>query len=123
MAMGKKILIIDDSATIRKLVATVLSSAGYEVFEAEDGQIGLDALARDAMDLVLTDQNMPNMDGLTFVRKAREQSNCRTTPILLLTNESGDELKLKGKEAGATGWLVKPLNPVQLLGVVKRLLG
>lgn len=121
--MSKKILMIDDSASVRKLVATVLVSAGYAVIEAEDGQLGLDALARDKVDLVLTDQNMPTMDGLTFVRRAREQENCRNTPILLLTAESGDELKLKGKEAGATGWLVKPLNPVQLLNVVKRLIG
>lgn len=121
--MSKKILVIDDSATVRKLVGTVLASAGYTVLEAEDGQLGLAALASEPVDLVLTDQNMPQMDGLSFVTRAREQANCKSTPILLLTSESGEELKLKGKAAGATGWLVKPLNPVQLLNVVQKLLG
>lgn len=121
--MSKTILIVDDTNSIRKMVATVLTGAGYQVVEAEDGQKALDAIQNQSVDLIFTDQNMPNMDGLTFVSHIRQRPGYEKTPILVLTTESGDELKVKGRDAGATGWLVKPFNPVQLMAMVKKVLG
>jgi len=105
------------------MVAFTLKSAGYEVVEAVDG---VDALAKakaKAMNLVLTDQNMPRMDGLALVRSLRLLPGYRTAPILILTTESGTEMKNQGRAAGATGWLVKPFDPQRLLEVVRKLLG
>ena len=98
----KTILAVDDSATMREMVAFVLESAGYRVIEAEDGAQGLDRASHTPVDLVITDQNMPNMDGLTLVRSLRELRDYKSVPILLLTTESSDSMKQQGRAAGAT---------------------
>lgn len=123
--MGKTILAVDDSTSIRQMVAFTLKSAGYTVIEAADGVEGLAKANAHAhsINLVLTDQNMPNMDGLTLIRTLRGLSPFATTPILMLTTESSDTMKVQGKAAGATGWLVKPFDPHKLLEVVKKVIG
>ena len=121
--MPKTILIIDDSASIRQMVAFTLKAHGYAVIEAADGVEGLVHAKAHEFDLVLTDLNMPNMDGITLVKALRGLPKCGATPILMLTTESADAKRMQGKEAGATGWLVKPFNPQKLLEVVKRFLG
>lgn len=121
--MAKAVLSVDDSSSIRQMVAFTLKSAGYEVVEAADGQEGLDKAKQRNFDLVLTDQNMPRMDGLTLIKGLRGLPSYRTTPILMLTTESGDAMKAQGKAAGATGWLVKPFDPQKLLEVVKKVIG
>jgi two-component system chemotaxis response regulator CheY len=118
----KTVLAVDDSATMREMVALVLESAGYRVIEAEDGVKGLDRARAAPVDLVITDQNMPNMDGITLVRALRELSEYKSVPILLLTTESSDSMKSQGRAAGATGWLVKPFDPATLLEVVQKVL-
>jgi len=121
--MSKTILIVDDSTAIRQMVAFTLKSDGYVVIEAVDGEEALAMANAQAIDLVLTDQNMPNMDGLTLVKTLRGLPKFASTPILILTTESGDAKKKEGKESGANGWLVKPFNPHTLLNVVKKFLG
>ena len=119
----RTILAVDDSPSIRQMVVFTLKGAGYEVFEASDGQDGLEkALARRA-DLVLTDQNMPRMDGITLIQSLRKLSEYSVTPILVLTTESSDEMKAKGRAAGATGWLIKPFDPKRLIEVVRKIIG
>lgn len=121
--MGKVVLSVDDSASIRQMVAFTLKGAGYEVLEAVDGEDGLaKAKARNA-DLILTDQNMPKMDGLTLIKSLRGLPQYRSVPILMLTTESSDAMKAAGRAAGATGWLVKPFDPGKLLEVVKKVIG
>jgi two-component system chemotaxis response regulator CheY len=120
--MAKTILAVDDSASIRQMVNFTLKSAGYEVVEAIDGQDGLDKAKYCQANLVLTDQNMPRMDGITLIKSLRQMSQYRGVPILVLTTESSDEMKAKGRAAGATGWLVKPFNPQRLLDVVAKVL-
>ena len=121
--MAKTILTVDDSLSIRQMVTFTLKSAGYEVLEAVDGMDGLEKAKANQIDLVLTDQNMPRMDGLTLVRSLRALPKHRTTPILILTTESTDEMKAQGRAAGATGWLVKPFDPQKLIAVVRKVLG
>lgn len=121
--MPKKILTVDDSASIRQMVSFTLKSAGYEVGEAADGQAGLNQAQAGRFDLVLTDQNMPVMDGLSMIRALRKMPGYGATPILMLTTESSEQMKAMGRAAGATGWLVKPFDPQKLLDVVKRLVG
>jgi two-component system chemotaxis response regulator CheY len=121
--MAKSILAVDDSASIRQMVAFTLKGAGYEVVEAVDGQDGLNKSKAKTFNLVLTDQNMPNMDGLTLIKSLRAAPSYKTVPILMLTTESGDAMKAQGKAAGATGWLVKPFDPQKLLDVVKKVIG
>ncbi|MFB9157842.1 response regulator [Chromobacterium violaceum] len=121
--MPKKILTVDDSASIRQMVSFTLKNAGYEVAEAVDGNAGLSKAQSMQFDLVLTDQNMPGMDGLTLIRSLRKQPSYNSTPILMLTTESSDQMKALGRAAGASGWLVKPFDPQKLLDVVKRLVG
>ena len=123
--MAKIVLAVDDSVSIRQMVSFVLKSANYEVLEAEDGRAGLNKAKDGAqqIDLVLTDQNMPNMDGLTLIRELRMLPKYKTVPILMLTTEAGDDMKTKGRAAGATGWLVKPFDPARLLEVVKKVIG
>ncbi|MDP2788418.1 MAG: response regulator [Pseudomonadota bacterium] len=121
--MGKLVLTVDDSASIRQMVAFTLRSAGYEVIEAVDGVDGLNKAKSKVADLVLTDQNMPEMDGLTLIRTLRALPDYRSKPILMLTTESSDAMKAAGKAAGATGWLVKPFDPQKLLEVVKKVIG
>jgi len=121
--MGKKILAVDDSPTIRQMVTHTLCSAGYEVIEAEDGLDGLEKARRERVSLVLTDHNMPRMDGLTLVRSLRALPDYKTAPILVLTTESSDDIKAQGRAAGATGWMVKPFDPQRLVDVVKKVIG
>jgi len=121
--MGKIVLTVDDSASIRQMVSFTLKSAGYEVVEAVDGEDGLNKAKQKSVNLVLTDQNMPKMDGLTLIKSLRTLPQYRSTPILMLTTESSDAMKSAGKAAGATGWLVKPFDPQKLLEVVKKVIG
>lgn len=123
--MAKIILAVDDSTSIRQMVAFTLKSAGYAVIEAADGQEGLDKAnaSADTISLVLTDQNMPKIDGLTLIKTLRGLPKFVATPILMLTTESSDDMKAQGKAAGATGWLVKPFDPHKLLEVVKKVIG
>jgi len=116
------ILAVDDSASMRQMVAFTLKGAGYNVIEAADGQEALDKARAENIDLVLTDQNMPRMDGITLVQNLRGLAAYATTPILILTTESGADMKAKGKAAGATGWLVKPFDPGKLLDVVRKVI-
>ena len=118
-----KILAVDDSASMRGMVAFTLRGAGHEVTEAENGQLALDAARTSAFELVLADVNMPVMDGIAMVRELRALDAYKGVPILMLTTESHTEKKMEGKAAGATGWLVKPFDPEQLLATVKRVLG
>jgi len=121
--MAKTILAVDDSTSIRQMVSFTLKGAGYDVVEAVDGQDGLDKAKSKTINLVLTDQNMPKMDGLTLIKSLRGLPQYKTTPILMLTTEAGDDMKAKGKAAGATGLLVKPFDPQKLLDVVKKVIG
>ncbi len=120
--MPKKILAVDDSATMRHLVRMTLTQSGYEVVEAEDGAKALQTASVATFDLVLSDINMPIMNGLDLVRNLRKLAQYRFTPILLLTTESLVAKKQEGKAAGATGWLVKPFDPEQLLATVAKVL-
>ncbi len=113
--MSKTILAVDDSASLRQMVAFTLKRAGYNVIEAADGQEGFEVAQANQIDLVLADQNMPRMDGITLVKSLRATQGFRATPILILTTESSDEMKSKGKAAGATGWMVKPFDPNKLI--------
>lgn len=121
--MPKTILAVDDSTSIRQMVAFTLQSSGYDVVEAVDGLDGLDKAKSKTFNLILTDQNMPRMDGLTLVRTLRALAQYATTPILILTTESSDEMKAQGRAAGATGWLVKPFDPEKLIEVVRKVIG
>lgn len=121
--MSKTILTVDDSASIRQMVSFTLKSAGYTVMEAVDGADGLSKAKMKSVDLVLTDQNMPNMDGLTLIKSLRMLPQYKSTPILMLTTESSDAMKASGRAAGATGWLVKPFDPQKLIEVVKKVVG
>jgi two-component system chemotaxis response regulator CheY len=117
------ILAVDDSASMRQMVSFTLKSAGYQVTEASDGQDALNKAKIGQFDLVLTDVNMPVMDGIQLVQELRALANYKFTPILMLTTESAVDKKMEGKKAGATGWLVKPFNPEQLLSTIKKVLG
>ncbi len=116
------ILAVDDSASMRKMVSFTLVGAGFKVVEAVDGQDAFEKAQTQHFDLVLTDQNMPRLDGLGLTRKLREHPNFKTTPILMLTTESSDLMKQAGRAAGATGWLVKPFDPARLLEVIKKVI-
>lgn len=118
-----RILAVDDSASMRQMVSFTLKGAGHDVVEAADGQQALDKAKGTQVDLVLSDVNMPVMDGLTLVKELRALPNYKFTPILMLTTESTGDKKMEGKKAGATGWLVKPFNPDQLLATIKKVLG
>ena len=121
--MAKTILAVDDSGSLRQMLVFTLKAAGYQVVEAVDGRDGLDKAKQQYFDLVLTDQNMPNMDGLTLIRSLRALPSYARVPILMLTTESSDEMKSEGRTAGATGWLVKPFDPNRLTEVVRKVLG
>lgn len=118
--MPKTIMTVDDASTMRRMISFTLREAGHTVLEAEDGAQALKVLAGRPVDLVITDVNMPNMDGISLTRQLRTQPAYRTTPIILLTTESAPEKKAAGKAAGATGWLVKPFQQDQLLAVLAR---
>ncbi len=117
------ILAVDDSASIRQMVSFTLTGAGFNVIQARDGQEGLEAARKGRVSAVLTDQNMPRMDGLSLIRALRELPDYRAVPILVLTTESGDELKSKARAAGANGWLVKPFEPTRLVEVIRKVAG
>jgi two-component system chemotaxis response regulator CheY len=121
--MAKTILAVDDSGSLRQMVAFSLKAAGYQVIEAVDGQDGLEKAKNQVVDLVLTDQNMPRMDGLTLIKSLRAMPSYQRVPILMLTTESSDDMKAKGRAAGANGWLVKPFDPQKLTEVVKKVIG
>jgi two-component system chemotaxis response regulator CheY len=114
------ILAVDDSASMRQMVSFTLKNAGYEVVEAVDGEDAFDKARSREFDLVLTDQNMPRLDGIGLTRRLREQPRFKSTPILILTTESSDQMKQAGRDAGATGWLVKPFDPNKLIEVIKK---
>jgi len=123
--MNKRVLILDDSRTIRTSVKYTLQKSGYEVLLAENGVEGLKVLKEnssmsDRPQMIITDINMPKMDGIEFIKEVKKDRQFKFIPILVLTTESQAEMKNKGKEAGAAGWLVKPFSPEQLTGVVKR---
>ena len=121
--MSKIIMTVDDSASMRQMVSFTLKQAGYEVLEAVDGKDALSKLTGATAHMVLTDLNMPNMDGIELIRNLRASPTCKFLPLVLLTTESQAEKKQEGKAAGATGWIVKPFKPEQLLAVVKKVLG
>ena len=121
--MSARILVVDDSASMRQMVAFALSSAGFSVDEAEDGQVALGRAQGQKFNAVVTDVNMPNMDGISLIRELRALPTYKFTPILTLTTESTTEKKMEGKDAGATGWIVKPFNPEKLLATVNKVLG
>jgi two-component system chemotaxis response regulator CheY len=118
--MAKKALTVDDSRTMREMVSFTLKGAGYEVVEAEDGKDALAKLTGNKVDVVITDLNMPNMNGFELIRALRADGNYKFTPILMLTTEGDGSKKEEGKAAGATGWIVKPFNPEKLVEVVKK---
>jgi len=117
------VLAVDDSASMRQMVAFTLKGAGYTVVEAVDGVDALNKAKMQKFDCVVTDVNMPNMDGITLIKELRALPNYRFVPMLMLTTESGMDKKQQGKAAGATGWIVKPFNPDQLLKTIKKVLG
>lgn len=123
MKMSKIIMSVDDSASVRQMVSFTLEGAGYEVVEAVDGKDALAKAGRSQVHMVITDLNMPNMDGIELIRAIRTMTGYKFIPILLLTTESQSAKKQDAKAAGATGWIVKPFKPDQLLAVVKRVLG
>lgn len=118
-----KILAVDDSASIRQMVSFTLKGAGHTVIEATDGAQALQIAKGQSVDLVLSDVNMPVMDGIELVKNLRQLPSYKFTPILMLTTESAGDKKNEGKSAGATGWIVKPFNPDQLLTTIKKVLG
>jgi two-component system chemotaxis response regulator CheY len=121
--MSKIIMTVDDSASVRQMVSFTLRQSGYQVIEAVDGRDALSKLNGSSIHMLLTDLNMPNMDGIELIRKVRMSPSCKFIPIVMLTTESQAEKKQEGKTAGATGWIVKPFRPEQLLAVVKKVLG
>jgi two-component system chemotaxis response regulator CheY len=121
--MGKTVLVVDDSSTMRQMVAYTLTSAGYQVVEAGNGKEAVGKLNGGAKPaLVVTDLNMPEMDGITLIQEIRKMPAFKFTPILMLTTESADDKKKAGQAAGATGWIVKPFNPEQMLKVIQKVL-
>jgi two-component system chemotaxis response regulator CheY len=121
--MNKSILIVDDSPSVRQMVEATLKSANYLVTTAEDGQVALDICANKQFDFVLTDLNMPRVDGITLVKSLRAKPTFSSTPIVVLTTEVNDTVKAQGKVAGATGWMVKPFDPRKLLQIVAKVIG
>jgi two-component system chemotaxis response regulator CheY len=118
--MTMKILTVDDSRTMRDMLRLALTGAGFQVVQAVDGKDGLDVLEREDPQLVITDINMPKMDGFGFIEGARRIDRFRVVPILVLTTESDAEKKQRARSAGATGWIVKPFDPVKLVDVIRR---
>ncbi len=121
--MSKTIMTVDDSASVRQMVSFTLKGAGYEVVEAVDGKDALTKLNSAQVQMIITDLNMPNLDGIGLMKEVRANPSYKFVPIIMLTTESQDAKKQEGKAAGATGWIVKPFKPDQLLAVVKKVLG
>lgn len=120
--MSKLILTADDSASIRNMVKFTLKTAGYDCLEAADGKQALELVKKNKIDMIITDLNMPNMNGIELIKETRKTPGYRFIPIVMLTTESEQSKKMEGKKAGATGWIVKPFNQQQLLAVVKKVL-
>jgi two-component system, chemotaxis family, chemotaxis protein CheY len=120
--MARTIMTVDDSASVRQMVKFTLTEAGYEVVEAVDGADALTKLAGTEVHMVITDLNMPNLDGIGLIQQVRQSANHRFTPIIMLTTESQDSKKQEGRAAGATGWIVKPFKPEQLIAVIQKVL-
>ncbi len=121
MALNKTILIVDDSASLRQVVAITLRGAGYDVLEAGDGKDALGKLIGQRVHLIISDVNMPNMDGITFLKEVKKNPQYRFTPVIMLTTEGSDDKKRLGQEAGAKAWMVKPFQPQQMLAAVAKL--
>jgi two-component system chemotaxis response regulator CheY len=120
--MAKNVLVVDDSSSVRQVVSIALKSAGYDVTEACDGKDALNKLNGQKVHLIISDVNMPNMDGITFVKEVKKLPNYKFTPIIILTTESQDEKKREGQAAGARAWVVKPFQPAQMLAAVAKLI-
>lgn len=121
--MAKTIMTVDDSASVRQMVSFTLKQQGYQVVEACDGKDALQKLTGQKVDMIVTDLNMPNLDGIGLIKGVRANPTYKFVPIVMLTTESQDSRKQEGKAAGATGWIVKPFKPEQLLAVVKKVIG
>ena len=119
-AIAPTVLAVDDSATMRSMLASALTQAGYNVVEAGDGAEALERLRATPVDAVITDHNMPRMDGLALTRALRAEPATQRLPVLVLTTEAGDDLKQLGRAAGATGWLLKPFDPARLAEVLRK---
>ncbi|AVO53618.1 response regulator [Ectopseudomonas mendocina] len=120
--MAKTILIVDDSASIRQVVGMTLKSAGYDVLEGIDGKDALGKLDGRKVHLIISDVNMPNMDGITFLKNVKQLPAYKFTPVIMLTTEAGDNKKAEGQAAGAKAWVVKPFQPAQMLTAVSKLI-
>jgi two-component system chemotaxis response regulator CheY len=120
--MSKTVMIVDDSASLRQVVGIALRGAGYEVIEACDGRDAISKLAGQKVHLIISDVNMPNMDGITFVKNVKQMPNYKFTPVIMLTTESEDGKKQEGQAAGAKAWVVKPFQPAQLLAAASKLI-
>jgi two-component system chemotaxis response regulator CheY len=119
--MAKNILIVDDSASVRQVLNITLKGAGYDVIEATDGKDGLSKLTGQKVHLIISDVNMPNMDGISFVTAVKQLPNYKFTPVIMLTTESQEERKRQGQAAGAKAWMVKPFKPDQMLAAIEKL--
>jgi two-component system chemotaxis response regulator CheY len=119
--MSKTIMIVDDSASIRQVVGIALRGAGYQVLEACDGKDALSKLTGDKIHLIISDVNMPNMDGITFVKQIKQHPRYKFTPVIMLTTEAGKDKMAEGRAAGAKAWVVKPFQPPQMLDAVSKL--
>ncbi|AZF15631.1 MULTISPECIES: response regulator [unclassified Pseudomonas] len=120
--MAKNVLVVDDSSSVRQVVGIALKSAGYDVIEASDGKDALSKLNGQKVHLIISDVNMPNMDGITFVKEVKKLANYKFTPIIMLTTESQESKKAEGQAAGAKAWVVKPFQPAQMLAAVSKLI-
>jgi two-component system chemotaxis response regulator CheY len=118
--MSKTVLTVDDSRTMRDMLKFALLEVGYRVVQASDGQYGLEALAQEIPDVIVTDINMPRLDGFEFIAAVRKDQKLRAIPILVLTTESDGEKKNRARQAGATGWIVKPFDPAKLIAAIRR---
>ena len=119
--MAKKIMIVDDSASLRQVVGIALRGAGYDVLEASDGKDAFSKLTGEKVHLIISDVNMPNMDGITFVKEIKKNPSYKFTPVIMLTTEAGESIKQEGQAAGAKAWMVKPFLPAQMLDAVSKL--
>ncbi len=120
--MAKTIMVVDDSASLRQVVSIALKCAGYETIEACDGKDALSKLTGQKIHLIISDVNMPNMDGITFVTEAKKKPEYKFTPVIMLTTEAGEDKKQAGQAAGAKAWVVKPFQPAQMLAAVSKLI-
>jgi two-component system chemotaxis response regulator CheY len=118
--MTKTVLTVDDSKTMLQMLQFALKQGGYTVIQGENGQEGLDLLDQHDVDVIISDINMPVMDGITFIKELRKKAKCKATPVLILTTESSQAKKAEGRAAGATGWIVKPFDPAKLLEVIRK---